>query len=231
MSHKILLLHGALGSKKQLNSLKNNLSEKFEVYDLDFSGHGGNSVDKEFSIQLFTENVVQFLEENGLDKIDVFGYSMGGYVALNVAKANPKLMNRIMTLGTKFDWTMESAKREVKMLNPEKIEEKVPKFAEKLKKDHYPEDWKKVMKSTASMMIGMAEEKRLTDSDLRFIGNEVLVGIGEKDEMVTLEESKKASKELPNGRLKIIEELRHPIALADANLLARTFEEFIENSK
>ena len=47
------------------------------------------------------------------------GHSMGGYVALKLALKRPELVDRIITLGTKFNWTPEVAAKEVKMLNPD----------------------------------------------------------------------------------------------------------------
>ncbi|CAF3356859.1 unnamed protein product, partial [Rotaria sp. Silwood2] len=37
-----------------------------------------------FSIELFADDVVTYLEKNNLENIDVFGYSMGGYVAFSL---------------------------------------------------------------------------------------------------------------------------------------------------
>ena len=85
---KLLLLHGALGTKKQFNPIKKILAKKFEIYDFDFDGHGATELKEGFSIELFSENVSQFLLENKIEKINIFGYSMGGYVALHAAIRN-----------------------------------------------------------------------------------------------------------------------------------------------
>lgn len=47
---KLLLLHGALGSKNQFKSLKEILKSDFDVYDFNFEGHGGLVSDADFSI-------------------------------------------------------------------------------------------------------------------------------------------------------------------------------------
>lgn len=133
MKKTLLLLHGALGSKQQFAELKKQLSDEFELYDLNFDGHGGSTTDEAFSIALFTQNALAFMDAQGLEQVAIFGYSMGGYVALNMALKHPNRVRQIITLGTKFDWTIESASREVKMLNPAVIEAKVPHFAQKLK--------------------------------------------------------------------------------------------------
>jgi pimeloyl-ACP methyl ester carboxylesterase len=120
---------------------------------MNFEGHGGLASDENFSIRLFTKNTQHFIEQNKLENINIFGYSMGEYVALNTAVQYPQLINKIVTLGTKFDWNPMSSANEVKMLNPSKIKGKIPHFAEKLKAEHAPLDWEIVIKKTAKMML------------------------------------------------------------------------------
>jgi len=212
MKEKLLLLHGALGSKNQFNSLKEKLEELFDLYTLNFEGHGGSKSLNEFStIGLFTENVINYLQKKSINEVSIFGYSMGGYVALNTSLKIPEKINKIITLGTKFKWDMESAEREVKMLDPIKIEEKFPYFAEKLKKEHYPLDWKVVMENTAKMMIRMAKGDKLKDSDFKRIAQSVVIGIGDLDNMVSYEESEYVSMLLPNSKLVKLEGVKHPI--------------------
>jgi esterase/lipase len=126
---QLLVLHGALGAQQQFEELKTLLESQFTVHTLNFEGHGGRTSNAPFSMDLFVENVRDYLQENNLSSCSVFGYSMGGYVALKFAAKFPGTVNEIVTLGTKFGWSPEIALKETAMLNPEKIEEKVPKFA------------------------------------------------------------------------------------------------------
>jgi len=211
MKTDLLLLHGALGSKQQLEPLKELLSDQFNIYSLNFDGHGGNASDNHFSIDLFTDNLIHFLEKNELRDVYIFGYSMGGYVALNAAHQRPDLVQKIVTLGTKFDWSPESAAQEIKMLNPEKIEEKVPQFATRLKELHEPVDWKLVMNKTASLMRDLGEGKGLKDEEVENVKQEVVIGLGDKDKMVGMDESQKVVNLLPNGSFMVLEGVPHPI--------------------
>jgi len=211
MKRQLLVLHGALGSKSQFEFVKQELGQNYEVYTLNFEGHGGRSSNKPFSIALFTDNVISFLDRENIMKVSIFGYSMGGYVALNVALLEPNRIQNIITLGTKFNWSIASAQNEVTMLNPEKIEEKVPRFAERLNALHTPLDWKQVMTKTANMMMDMANGEKLNDDDFRKINADVVIGLGDLDTMVTLEESLHVSELLPNARLVKLDEVQHPI--------------------
>lgn len=226
MKAKLLLLHGALGSMTQLDNLKKLLIPNFEIYTFNFEGHGmNNSSNKPFSIDLFTNNVIDFLTRNNIESISIFGYSMGGYVALNVANKFPENIDNIVTLGTKFNWNKTNASQEAKLLNPDKIEEKVPAFANTLTNIH-GSNWKQVVSKTASMMLDLGKDKTLTDKILQSINNKTLIIIGDKDKMVSIEESQNSASLLPNGTLQIIEGFPHAIEKTDLKLLSSAITTF-----
>ncbi len=136
---------------------------------------------------------------------------MGGYVALKYAQNNPTTFSKIITYGTKFDWTPESALKETGKLIPEKVEEKVPQFAAFLAKIHSSNDWKNVMLKTASMMIELGNTSALTLTDLKSIATPVVIGIGTNDFMVSVSESEFAASHIPNAELIQLEGFVHPL--------------------
>ncbi|MEL7002295.1 MAG: alpha/beta fold hydrolase [Bacteroidota bacterium] len=223
----ILLLHGALGSKSDLDPLKELLTPDYDVHQLNFSGHGGQIPDTNFSIDLFAKDVLEYIKLQKLSPVDIFGYSMGGYVALKVAMNQPSVVGKIFTLGTKFHWTPESAANEVKMLNPDKIKEKVPAFAEVLRVRHQPADWEGVMKKTADMMIALGNGEALNDHEFTSIQNQVLITVGTQDNMVSIEESRHIADQLPNSKFEAIEGWKHPIDRVDYNDLAKRVRTFL----
>ncbi len=224
----LLLLHGALGSKEQFTALHDHLSSMYNIVDINFSGHGGNIFTNQFSIRSFAEETLSLLDQNSIQSIDVFGYSMGGYVALRLAHDHPGRLDRIMTLGTKFEWTPESAQKELKLLNPEVIENKVPKFADTLSRRHQPNDWKVLMHKTAVMMHSLGKGEAMEKQDFRKIQNPVMISVGSEDNMVTNEESKKVVEWLPNGAFLEIPNFKHPIEAVDVAVLAEEIKKFID---
>lgn len=223
---KILLLHGALGSIDQFAELRSLLTD-FEIHTFNFSGHGGNKIQSDFSIDLFAQDTLNYLQNNGIENTNIFGYSMGGYVALKLVFGHLDLVDKIMILGTKFNWTKESAEKEVKMLDPEVVEIKVPKFAETLRKRHHPEDWKSVMHQTAQMMTALGNGSAMKYEDFKSIKNEVLICLGSEDNMVTQDESSIVVDHLPNGELMLLEGFKHPVEMVDKLKLAKTIREFM----
>ncbi|MDP4797605.1 MAG: alpha/beta hydrolase [Crocinitomicaceae bacterium] len=217
----ILLLHGALGSKNQFNSLIRELEKSRKVYAFNFEGHGGRASNQAFTMENFVNNVFEFMDVNSLENVDVFGYSMGGYVALNCALIDAARMGKIITLGTKFDWTPESAVREVKMLNPSIIEEKVPKFAQKLIEEHSVELWKDVLTKTAEMMLGLGNGGAIPDVSFEKIQNEIVLCRGTEDQMVSKLETEKVCSLIPKASHIELDNITHPIERVDVSQLVK----------
>jgi len=225
----LLLLHGALGSRQQLEPLDNALTTHYAIHRLDFSGHGGKVFKEDpFSIALFAEEVAQYLKHQELSQIDIFGYSMGGYVALYLALTQPVLVNRIFTLATKFDWTPETAGEEVKMLNPAVIELKVPHFAETLAERHAPQDWKVNMSKTAEMMLHLGEQAAIDPAEWAKIKSKVLVTVGTADKMVSQQESKQVAEAIPHASFHAFEGMQHPIENVAINTLTDKMKSFFK---
>jgi pimeloyl-ACP methyl ester carboxylesterase len=226
MKQDLILLHGALGSKLQLDPLKSILENNFNVLSFNFEGHGDRSTTNDLSIQRFSENLNEFIAANGLTKPNIFGYSMGGYVALYLEANHPESVGKIMTLGTKFNWNPEGAAKEVRMLSPSIIEEKVPRFAQHLSKIHAPNDWKSNMLKTADMMSMMGENPPLNQTLYSKVNSKVLLTLGEKDQMVTREETESVLRQLPNAKLLLFPDFEHPIEKVNLDQLATGITKF-----
>jgi pimeloyl-ACP methyl ester carboxylesterase len=222
----VLLLHGALGSQSQLSLLKASLeSSGRKVYSLNFSGHSGEPFRETFGIETFADDTHRFLHKNQILKADIFGYSMGGYVALWLAKTHPHLVGKIITLGTKFDWSPESAAREVKKMNPDKIQEKIPAFARILEARHSPNSWKELLNKTALMMTELGGQPLLTTGILNTINHPVSILLGDQDDMADRSFSEEVATILPQGRFQLLENTPHPIEKADLTILCKLMGE------
>ncbi|KOF03924.1 hypothetical protein OB69_02635 [Roseivirga seohaensis subsp. aquiponti] len=223
---KLILLHGALGSASMFEVLTNKLKGDFEVHAFNFSGHGGAPVNEEgFGIEVFAEELQALITKHKLEGADIFGYSMGGYVALYLAASQPNLMGKIVTLGTKLTWTAEGAEEETARLNPELMKEKVPQYAALLKERHGKKQWKQVIWQTAGMMLELGDEPLLTMENLPLITNQVTILLGADDTMVGKEESENVATILPNGKFILIPNMPHPLEKVDLGELAKVIKD------
>lgn len=236
MEH-VIFLHGALGSSEQLQPLVEKFKSKYPEFlshSFDFSGHGKNAAvnnsESRFSIQQFSDDLLNYinsLKEKG--SICIFGYSMGGYAALYLAKDDPELISKIFTLGTKFAWNKETSEKESSMLDANKIEEKIPMFAKALKSRHGINGWKTVLINTAEMMNSLGEDPLLRSEDLKKVECKVSIAVGDNDNMVSIEESKAASESLKNGSFMILTDTLHPIEKINTDRLCDELNKFFKN--
>lgn len=226
MKH-LILLHGALGSSAQFALLREALQSDFKLHAPDFTGHGGHPFSATFGIETFAQEALAFLNQNNIEKADFFGYSMGGYVALRLALTAPERVGKIITLATKFGWTPEVAAKEIKMLDPEKIETKVPAFAQMLAERHAPNDWKELLYKTAEMMLELGEHPLLDANVLRKIAHPALICLGDSDQMISQEETNLAVEALPNSQFLLLDHTPHPFEKVDVEKLAFVIRQFL----
>ncbi len=225
----ILLLHGAIGAATQMHPLAAAFGGRFRAHVLDFEGHGAAPPrDRPFRIDHFVENVLAYLDAAAIHSVPVFGYSMGGYVALRLAIAAPERVERIVTLATKFDWTPASAESETRMLDPNAIEAKVPAFASMLRQRHSAAGWNDVLARTSEMMIELGSHPVLNTAALAGIELPVRIAVGDRDRMVSIEESLAAFRAIPGSELQVLPGIPHPLEQIDPTRLAAAVAEFLE---
>jgi pimeloyl-ACP methyl ester carboxylesterase len=226
----LLLLHGALGASPQFDSLIRSLGAAapgLATATLDFEGHGrGERSAQPFRIERFAANVLDRLDRDGLDRVTIFGYSMGGYVALHLAVAHPERVAAVVTLATKFRWTPDAARREGRMLDPATMEAKVPHFVRALAERH-PAGWTDVVHRTREMMEALGDRPLLDDAAFAGIAQPVRICVGDRDATVSVEESAGVARLIPRGELEVLPATPHPLEKAPVERVARTIVEFV----
>lgn len=220
MPSPILLLHGALGSANQMQPFAEYLSQSRAVFVYEFPGHGGQPIpDHGYDLNDMTKALAGYIAKHLPYPIDVFGYSMGGYVAAVVAARYPDLFSSITTLGTKWDWSPEIATREVSMLDPDTITTKVPALAQLIQSRHQPNDWKKVVQATAQMLLKLGDTPLLNAADFSRITIPVTILRGTADRMIDETPSIEVAHSLPNGTYFALKDVPHPFEQVDLSVL------------
>jgi len=226
MGDTLLLLHGALYTSREFAPVVDELGQVRRVITVDFAGHGGERFPSEpFSIELFGRQILHRLDAEGVQTADIMGYSMGGYVALWLALVAPDRVGGVVTLGTKLRWDPETAAREVVMLDPEKIAAKVPHFASLLALRHGEARWKEVVLRTASMISTLGDRPSITLADAARINHRIRMMVGDRDEMVSIEETAEFYRALPAGQLAVLPSTPHSLEKTRPTDIARAISE------
>ena len=111
------------------------------------------------------------------------------------------------------------------MLDPEAILLKVPKYAEQLENQHGA-TWKQLLPAIAEMMISLGKNPPLNENSLWAITIPVQIMTGDKDNMVSIEESIGAYRSIPNAKLAILPDTKHPMEKVRPNLLFDLMKDF-----
>ena len=217
----LVLLHGALGTGGTLSPVADLLHDDFKIFCPDFPGHGSRAGTSEvLRMDILAEFLGSYFSEHDLRNPLVFGFSMGGYVALTHAVRHPGVISAIVTLGTKYDWSPEIAQQEAGMLDADLLRRKVPAFADVLAERHGAMQWKSLLQRTAEMMVDLGATPILTVERVRQLHIPVHICRGSEDRMVMESESISMADMLPNGRYIRIEGLLHPIEKAPPAVVA-----------
>ena len=227
MEH-LLLLHGALGGKDQLLPLQDSLQSQFNIHLLEFEGHGSTSAHREnYSLDGFVHQLNNAIDSIG-EPTHIFGYSMGGFVALISAARGNASIKSVTTLGTKVRWNPEIASSEVKHLDAEKIREKVPKFFQALQGRH-GDHWIEVLNRTANFMRSLGERNPLSMETASSINCPVQLLLADQDQMVSKEETEEVSHWIPQSQFHVVSESHHPIEKVNLSALKEFMVSFIQS--
>jgi pimeloyl-ACP methyl ester carboxylesterase len=93
----VILLHGVTDSWFSWSRVLPLLPAGWRVYALDQRGHGGTSVPQSgYGLPTLADDVIAFLDAQGVERAIVVGHSMGGLVAQHVAAAAPERVSRLV---------------------------------------------------------------------------------------------------------------------------------------
>ncbi|MBB5079038.1 alpha/beta fold hydrolase [Nonomuraea endophytica] len=100
----LLLLHGGLFNiDLQFGPLLPGLAATRQVIAADFQAHGRtNDIDRPLTVAGLASDVVGLLGHLNVPQVDVFGFSVGGAVALHLAIRNPELVRKAVISSVSF---------------------------------------------------------------------------------------------------------------------------------
>ena len=92
----VVILHGLFGAAKNWNSIAKQMARKYRIITVDLRNHGNSPWTDTMSYVDMAEDMVDFLDQRGLDKAAIVGHSMGGKVAMTMALKAPERVERLV---------------------------------------------------------------------------------------------------------------------------------------
>ena len=96
----LLLLHQACLSSDEYSLVIPILAKNYQVLAMDFPAHGNSDVpDREFTVEDYAKNAVDFLNGLGIKKASIVGHHSGASVAVDIAVTYPDLVDKLILSG------------------------------------------------------------------------------------------------------------------------------------
>lgn len=180
----LIVLHGAYMNIPTMGEIIPRLAETHKVYALELQGHGRtNDIDRPITYPNLASDVATFMDEVGIEKADVFGYSMGAATGLKLAIDHPDKVDQLVAASVAYD--MSGSQPEFLAM--------IPTMAPEMFIGTPMEDaWKQYspdpdgFRPFVERMIALEHEPLQWEDDVRALKTPMLIIAGDAD-MVTLE--------------------------------------------
>jgi len=213
----LVLVHGLGGRALDFAPMMPALARNHRVFAPDLLGYAASDrPGVDYSVTLQTGILRQFLDSEGLKRVDLAGWSMGGWISLDFAAQSPERVRRLVLLdsaGMKFTPTFD-----LRLLSPHTMGEM--EALEKLLTPHpvwapefvlrdflrvlQDEDWV-IQRTVANMITG----REFMDGKLASVTMPVLIVWGKQDVLTPLAVAEAMRREMPQSVLVVLDGCGH----------------------
>ncbi len=92
----LIILHGFFASSRNWRQIAQRLANRFHVYMPDIRNHGASPHHPLMDYPVMMADLLQFIDDRGLDTVSVLGHSMGGKIAMWLALTHPDRVNKLI---------------------------------------------------------------------------------------------------------------------------------------
>lgn len=230
----LILLHGLCEDHTVWDDIVPTLEPHGPVYCLDLPGFGESESPEEIGMEAYVWAVATLAREQGIQRMALAGHSLGGYVALQSIASLPDMLQGVVLVHSHpFTDTPERAegrRRSLKILEQGHLERFVrqlfpglfaPHFAQK-----HPEMIEKCIRMGLRQPIegiiaaikAMQSRQDHTSTLVRF-AHPIMAILGSEDNLVPLQETRKAVDQAPCSEVHILEGVGHMSMFEDRQAL------------
>jgi pimeloyl-ACP methyl ester carboxylesterase len=99
----LVVLHGAFMTIELLGKLIPELAKSRQVIAVEFQGHGHTpDIDRPITYEQLADDTAALIQHLGIEQADVYGYSLGGGAALQVAIRHPQLVRKLVVVSATY---------------------------------------------------------------------------------------------------------------------------------
>ena len=192
----LLLLHGGFGHTAYWHEQTGVFAARYKVIAVDSRGHGRSSLSAQpLSYSLMASDVLALMDQLGIDKAHIVGWSDGGNIGLDIAIHHPERLLKLVAYGANY---LASGVRSDVGDNA-----KFKAFIEQARLDYTrlsptPAGWDAFVDNISKMW---ATEPAYSDAQMRSIKSRVLVLDGVDEEAIYIDHAKAMAALIPGAEL------------------------------
>jgi pimeloyl-ACP methyl ester carboxylesterase len=205
------------------------IAARHRVVTFDNRGVGASSGSTPNTIEAMAKDAVAFIRALGLDKVDLFGFSMGGMIAQVIAAHEPQLVRKLILAGTgpaggdgirnvtriahldtlRGLLTLQDPKQFLFFTRTPEGRRAGKEFLARLKERTENRDKAISLRSYGAQLKAIHRWGKQQPADLSVIRQPVLVANGESDRMVPTTNSVDLARRLPDADLVVYPDAGH----------------------
>ena len=233
----LIVLHGAYMNIPSMGAIIPRLAQTHKVYAIEMQGHGRTTdLDRPITYANLADDVVAFMDAVGLQKADVFGYSMGAATGIQLVIRHPERVNKLVSASGGYDvrgwqpaFTAFIPQMTVEMMVAMPFAEEYKKLA--ANPDGFP--------ALVAKLIQLEKEPMAWGADVAKIKTPILIIAGDAD-VSTLEHNVAMfrllggggmgdmGQPLPESRLAVLPATSHTAVITQVDLLLSFIEPFLK---
>ena len=230
----LILLHGGTATSSMWRPQIPTLVQHFTVITPDCRGHGRtDNPTGELSYRLLADDVAGFIQDLGLTKPLICGYSDGGQIVLEIGMRYPGLAAALV-VGAAWYRFSESYVNSLKTfgfegpgaVNIEQLKREAPDSVKHWQTEHArpdnPDYWQMLLKQIATLWWTPLDYEA---EDFRKITEPTLVVMGDRDELIEIEQALEMYRLITNAELAILPNAAH--LSATGKLFTETVLDFL----
>ena len=188
----LILLHGNGESCEYFRGQMDAFARRYHVYAVDTRGHGKTPRrERPFTIRQFADDLRCFMDEHGIEKAHLLGFSDGGNIAMIFAMRYPERVDRLILNGANLD--TRGVKRAVQI--PVEIGYRMAKLFS---------GRSEAARANAEMLGLMINDPNVRPEELEAIRAKTLVIAGTKD-LIKPSQTRQIAEHIPDSRLVFVE--------------------------
>lgn len=248
----VLLIHGLLASVYTWRKVIDSLAERFRVIAIDLKGCGFSEKPKErYSIDIFSKQIIKFMELYHIDKASLVGNSLGGEIALNAAIKFPEKITKLVLINS-AGYKMEK-KRSGKLIKISAVpfidkflglcmtKRTIKRIAEYLLyntdaiDERFVESYYRPLKQNGGMEGLICLCKELSSSEFKYddvknINIPTLIMWGEEDKLLKVSDAYNMNKDIKSSKLVVIPKCGHAPQEECPTAVSREIIEFLSDN-